>query len=231
MPRVKLPRSPAYLGKSSAGFRSKKSNGRNSKLCHSTGITGQSSARTICCIPMVYQSTRSVFSSDRFLLVQADYLLKPVMRSRLQETLQRASERLEQAASLESEIERVRRVAENYEAEKQPLLERIPIRRREDIILLPIGQVAAITAEGELLHITTERKETYTLSYRLKDLEARLDPTKFVRLGRGTLANLEMITVISQLPGGTYTVTLSNGQQLSVSRLQSRLLRERLLRL
>jgi DNA-binding LytR/AlgR family response regulator len=40
-----------------------------------------------------------------------------------------------------------------------------------------------------------------------------------------------MITVISQLPGGTYTVTLSNGQQLSVSRLQSRLLRERLLRL
>jgi two-component system, LytTR family, response regulator len=171
------------------------------------------------------------YAVKAFELNAIDYLLKPIMRSRLQETLQRASERLEQAASLESEIERVRRVAENYEAEKQPLLERIPIRRKEDIILLPIGQVAAITAEGELLHITTERKETYTLSYRLKDLEARLDPTKFVRLGRGTLANLEMITVISQLPGGTYTVTLSNGQQLSVSRLQSRLLRERLLRL
>jgi hypothetical protein len=33
------------------------------------------------------------------------------------------------------------------------------------------------------------------------------------------------------MPGGTYTATLSNGQQLAVSRLQSRILREQLLRL
>lgn len=171
------------------------------------------------------------YAVKAFELNAIDYLLKPVERSRLRETLQRASERLEQTSALESEIERVRRVAEDYEAEKHPFLERIPIRRKEDIILLPIGQVASITADGELLHITTERHETYTLSYRLKDLEAKLEPTKFVRLGRGTLANIEMITVVSQMPGGTYTVTLTNGQQLSVSRLQSRLLREQFLRL
>jgi len=171
------------------------------------------------------------YAVKAFELNAIDYLLKPVERSRLRETLQRASERLEQSSVLESEIERVRRVAEDYETEKRPFLERIPIRRKEDIILLPIGQVASITADGELLHITTERHETYTLSYRLKDLEAKLEPTKFVRLGRGTLANIEMIAVVSQMPGGTYTVTLTNGQQLSVSRLQSRLLREQFLRL
>ena len=33
------------------------------------------------------------------------------------------------------------------------------------------------------------------------------------------------------MPGGTYQVTLSNGQELPVSRLQSRVLRETLLRL
>lgn len=171
------------------------------------------------------------YAVQAFELNAIDYLLKPVERNRLRETLQRALERLEQAETLESEIERVRAVAEGYEVEKRPFLERIPIRRKEDIFLLPIAQVASIIAEGELLRITTERQETYTISYRLKDLETKLDPAKFVRLGRGALANVEMMTVINQMPGGTYNVTLTNGQQLAVSRLQSRLLREKLLRL
>lgn len=98
-------------------------------------------------------------------------------------------------------------------------------------MILPVAQVAVVIAEGELLHLTTRTNETYTISYRLKDLEVRLDPTKFVRLGRGTLVNLEMMTLVNQMPGGTYTVTLTNGLQLNVSRLQSRLLREQLLRL
>ena len=171
------------------------------------------------------------YAVQAFELNAIDYLLKPVERIRLRETLNRAIERLEQAETVASEIERVRAVAADYEAEKRPLLERLPIRRKDDIILLPVTQVASIVAEGELLHITTEQQETYTISYRLKDLETKLDPAKFVRLGRGTLANIEMMTVVSQMPGGTYTITLTNGQQLGVSRLQSRLLREQLLRL
>lgn len=171
------------------------------------------------------------YAVKAFELNAIDYLLKPVERARLRETLHRAQERLEQSETLASELERVRAVAQDFEAAPQPYLERIPIRRREDIVLLPIAQVASIVAEGELLHITTIRNETYTLSYRLKDLEARLDPARFVRLGRGTVANLEMISVVTQMPGGTYTATLSNGQQLSVSRLQSRILREQFLRL
>ena len=61
--------------------------------------------------------------------------------------------------------------------------------------------------------------------------EARLDPSLLVRLSRGSLANVEMISRVSPMPGGTYVVTLSNGQQLPVSRLQSRVLRDGLLRL
>lgn len=161
-----------------------------------------------------------------------DYLLKPVDRGRLRETLNRAHERLERAELLEDEALRLRRAAVDYDEATRPLyLERLPIRRRDEIYILPVRDIASIVAEGELLHITTANNEHHVFSYRLKDLEARLDPARFVRLARGTLANLEMITRISPMPGGTYVVTLSNQQQLNVSRLQARVLRDQLLRL
>jgi two-component system LytT family response regulator len=184
------------------------------------------------CTPLVaFVTAYDEYAVQAFELNAIDYLLKPVARARLHETLKRAQERLEQVETLAGEIERVRTVAHNYDPATPTFLERIPIRRRDDILLLPIAQVASVVADGELLHITTTRNETHTISYRLKDLEARLDPAKFVRLGRGTIANLDLITVVTQMPGGTYAVTLTNGQQLAVSRLQSRILREQLLRL
>jgi two-component system LytT family response regulator len=165
-----------------------------------------------------------------------DYLLKPVERARLREALNRAQERLERAESrLEARMDAAARVAmaaDEYEAiTRPPLLERVPVRQRDEIIIVPVKEIASVVAEGEILRLTTERNETYTLSYRLKDLEERLDPARFVRLGRGTLANVEMMRRVSSMPGGTYVVTMSNGQQLAVSRIQGRILREQLLKL
>jgi two-component system, LytTR family, response regulator len=167
-----------------------------------------------------------------FELNAVDYLLKPVDRSRLREALNRAQERLERADLRMEAVSRMDAAAASYEeATRPPILERIPIRQKDEIVIVPVKDIASIVAEGELLRLTTERNETYTLSYRLKDLEARLDPARFVRLGRGALANVEMLRRVSSMPGGTYVVTMSNGQQLAVSRIQGRILREHLLKL
>jgi two-component system LytT family response regulator len=96
---------------------------------------------------------------------------------------------------------------------------------------VPVQQIASIVADGELLNLTTRANERYTISYRLKDLEARLDSGRFVRVERGALVCIDAITRVSTLPGGTYLIVLSNGQEIRASRLQSRALRERLLRL
>jgi two-component system, LytTR family, response regulator len=148
------------------------------------------------------------------------------------ETVNRAQERLDRAESREEAAARLAAADEDYQAAaRQPALERIPVRHQDEIVILPVKEVASIVADGELLHLTTARNETYTLSYRLKDLEARLNPAHFIRLGRGTLANVEMMRRVSPMPGGTYIVTLNNGQQLNVSRSQGRILREHLLKL
>lgn len=170
------------------------------------------------------------FAVQAFELNAVDYLLKPVEADRLRATLDRARSRI--AAGTPEKIRTVSAAASAYEAAtRRTFLERIPVRKRDEVIILPVRQIASIVAEGELLHLTTVASERYTISYRLHALEARLDPRRFVRLGRGTLAALDLIQRVSPMPGGTYLVTLSNGQELAVSRLQSKVLRETLLKL
>lgn len=184
-------------------------------------------------LPLVaFVTAYDEFAVQAFEVNAIDYLLKPVEKSRLRETLNRAHERLEQTDFREKESAKLKAAVAVYE-ENAPrvFLERIPIRHRDEIILLPVREVASITADGELLHITTLRNESYAINFRLKDLETKLNPEKFVRLSRGTLCNLEMIQKISPLPGGTYSITLKNNRQFSTSRLQSRVLREQLLKL
>jgi two-component system LytT family response regulator len=161
-----------------------------------------------------------------------DYLLKPVEKTRLRQTINRAQERIEHAEIVSVQSDRVTAAIDAYEtAVKRPYLERIPVRRREEVVLVPVNQIASIVADGELLHLTTIRNERHTITYRLKDLEQRLNPERFIRLGRGSLANVDVITKVGVLPGGTHVAFLSNGQKVPVSRLQSRTLRTRFLKL
>ncbi len=188
-------------------------------------------------LPLVaFVTAYDEYAVRAFDLNAIDYLLKPVERGRLRNTLNRAQERLERADLRETEAqhlpERLYAAATEYETSTRPAyLERIPIRQREEIVLVPVDRVTSIVADGELLHLTTTDDQRYSFSFRLKDLETRLDPAKFVRLSRGALASINEITRVSPLPGGTYIVTLRNNQQLNVSRIQARILRDQLLKL
>jgi two-component system, LytTR family, response regulator len=166
-----------------------------------------------------------------FELNAVDYLLKPVESARVRQTLDRAQERLERKELRSATTDRVRAAVEEYESTTSASLERIPVRRREEIVLVSVKQIASVVADGELLHIRTIQNDRHTISYRLRDLEARIDSAKFVRLGRGTIVNVDMIRRIVPLPGGTYSVSLQNNQEFKVSRIQSRIVRDRLLRL
>jgi two-component system, LytTR family, response regulator len=172
------------------------------------------------------------YAIEAFELNAVDYLLKPVQKARLQATLDRARERLRQQEPPELRATALASATKAYErSARRQYLERVPVRRRDQVFILSVRQIASVVAEGELLHITTVGNERYTITHRLHALETRLDPRRFVRLGRGTLANIDLITRISPMPGGTYTAVLSNGQELAVSRIQSRVLRETLLKL
>lgn len=181
---------------------------------------------------VVFVTAFDEFAVQAFEVNAVDYLLKPVEAARLREAVNRAKERLEKADWRERESENLRAAAEVYDAVSRPAyLERIPVKRRDEILLVPVSEIASIVADGELLHIVTAENQRYVINYRLKDLESRLAPERFIRLSRGAIANVEHISHISPMPGGTYTISMLNGQEIPASRLQSRILRERVFKL
>ena len=182
-------------------------------------------------IPLIaFVTAHDQYAIQAFDIEAIDYLLKPVDGARLRKTIKRTKERLEQEEALTSEVEARLESAPEETSQKQSFLERLPIKKKDGIIFLPVNQVASFVSDGELMYITTLRKERYTISHRLKALEARLDPRRFVRLGRGTIVNVDTISRVTNMPGGSYLITLMNTQQFRASRNQSRFLRHHILK-
>ncbi|HZS61380.1 MAG TPA: LytTR family DNA-binding domain-containing protein [Gemmatimonadaceae bacterium] len=185
-------------------------------------------------LPLVaFVTAYDEYAVQAFELSAIDYLLKPVEPSRLRQTLMRATERLAGVDVRSVEADRLRAAVVAYDrgAPAAEYLRRIPVRRRDDTIILPTDQIVAIVADGELLHLTTGTGERHTITYRLKELELKLDPSRFVRLSRSAIVNIDAVTRVSPMPGGTYVVTLTNKLQVSVSRGRARTLRDVLLKL
>jgi two-component system LytT family response regulator len=181
---------------------------------------------------IVFVTAHDEYAVEAFELNAVDYVTKPVTEARLREAFRRVRERMGRSSLQESAALQVQAAAAAYHRlAPNRRLDRIPVRRKDDIVFVPATQVSSCVAEGELLHLTTAARERHTITYRLKDLEARLDPARFIRLSRGTLANVDHIVRVTPAPGGVYTVTMKNGEELDVSRIQARVLRGRLLQL
>jgi DNA-binding LytR/AlgR family response regulator len=128
-----------------------------------------------------------------------------------------------------AEVGRLRSVITHRAVTPHEYLTRIPVRDGDTLILVPTSRVAAVAAHGERLIITTLDRQRHSMYYRLKNLEARLDPAEFIRLSRGMLANVNAISRIITGSSGTNRVILENGDEVGMSRIQTQRLRHVLL--
>jgi two-component system LytT family response regulator len=62
-------------------------------------------------------------------------------------------------------------------------------------------------------------RESHLVRETLQSLEDRLDPSKFLRIHRSTLVNLDRIQELQPLFHGDYVVKLLDGTELSLSRV------------
>ena len=96
-------------------------------------------------------------------------------------------------------------------------LERLVVKSAGKVTLLRVDEIEWIDAEGDYVRIHVG-KAWHLLRETMKNLEARLDPTRFVRIHRSTIVNLERVKELQPFFRGEYVVVLNGGTTLKLSR-------------
>jgi DNA-binding LytR/AlgR family response regulator len=156
---------------------------------------------------------------EAFRWAACDYLLKPVERERLAETLVRTQPRGEglDFGLLLQALEATRRKA---------MPERFTVLVKGRILVLTWAQVSHLRTENRLLFVHTPEGR-FILDRSLDELETLLAP-RFFRTHRSAMVALDAICEVVPDPGGTGELRLQDGSRLPVSRDRMPELRARL---
>ena len=142
-----------------------------------------------------------------------DYLLKPYTTERFTRALERAKTQLRNSHELSRQFSAL---LDHLSSDSNPL-ERLVVKSAGRISFVNILDIDWIEAADTYVRLHVGR-EAHLIRGSLSSLEARLDPTKFLRIHRSTIVNLKSIKELQPLFHGEYVFTLRDGTQLSSSR-------------
>jgi two-component system, LytTR family, response regulator len=164
---------------------------------------------------VVFTTAYDRYAVTAFELRALDYLLKPFGRARFRLAVERARELLEQVESPGS-----------AEVRETGRLERLFVRDRGRIVLIPAGAIERIEAQDDYVAVHCDGR-AHLLHMALGELEERLDGTRFVRVHRRHIVNLDFVNALRPRADGRLDLELRSGLVVQASRNRSRALRRR----
>jgi len=173
-------------------------------------------------LPMiVFVTAYDVHVLRAFEVHALDYLLKPYSESRFSESLRRARTELERGGSF-TERHKLGTLLEEFESARSgehpaPYPRRLAVRESDRIVLVRTVDIDAVEAAGNYVMVV-EKGRKHLLRMTLAEVEAQLDPARFVRIHRSTILNADHVHEIRVDPHGDCEVLLESGLMYRVSR-------------
>jgi two-component system, LytTR family, response regulator len=164
---------------------------------------------------VIFVTAYDEYAVQAFEVGAVDYLLKPVAPDRFDQALQRAEERLGRGADPQFAA-RLTRALEQL-APARPPVERFLVRERGRSSFVAVAEIDWIEAAGNYLKLHA-RSGTHLIRATMKEIEARLDPARFVRIHRTTIVNLDRVRYLEPWSHGDQVVVLQSGEKLTLSR-------------
>jgi two-component system, LytTR family, response regulator len=163
-------------------------------------------------VPVVFVTAYDQYALRAFEVHAVDYLLKPFSEERFAEALSRARARVrsrEQPADLDALV--------NDTRGRQGPLERVLIRNGSQVHVIPVEKIVYVEAQDDYVCFKTEGKQ-YLKDQTMGALEASMDPSRFVRIHRSYLLNIERIARVELYAKDSRVAILRDGTRLPVSR-------------
>jgi len=161
----------------------------------------------------VFVTAHDEYAIQAFEKNALDYLLKPVSKERLANTI----ERLANLPLSDEEKQHSREALVQEHQQSQSPVARILVREKSDVYVIPTETVIAIEAADDYVVIHTEDKQ-HIKQDRVSRLEALLDSRLFCRIHRSAIINLDYLAGIETEGKDTRFANMKNGLQFAISR-------------
>jgi DNA-binding LytR/AlgR family response regulator len=152
---------------------------------------------------IIFVTAYDGFAIEAFDLSATDYLLKPVAPERLARAVQRVVER------------RVHYVAPT--SEEAQFVEEFWVPHRSELVRIAACDIERIDAERDYMRLHVGER-SYLLHETITALEARLDPTRFIRLHRSVIVRRDRIARLSHDRASGWYAELSNDDRVRIGR-------------
>jgi two-component system LytT family response regulator len=159
-----------------------------------------------------------------------DYVVKPFADARFRKAMSRAKEQVqqrrlgratEQLASLVSSLRGGAGSAPLSDDESAPAaryLARIPVRSVGKVAYVRVPEIAWIGAADYYAQLHTTDGKAHLVRETMQNLEARLDPSRFVRVHRSAIVNIEHVSETRVDKNDRQIVVLRDGTRLPLGR-------------
>lgn len=164
---------------------------------------------------VIFVTAYDHYAVRAFEVSAVDYLLKPFDHERMAKALERAKSNLREKSDEDRSHQMLELLKEL--STKQQTLERFVIKKNGRVLLVPIEEVDWIEADGNyiLLHVG---QTTHIIRETMNHLELSLNPQKFVRIHRSTIANIDRVKELQIHFNEEHLVILKDGTELVLSR-------------
>jgi two-component system LytT family response regulator len=163
---------------------------------------------------VIFVTAYDTFAIRAFEVHAVDYLLKPIGAQRFEAALGRAKERLSgklpSASPSAMELAAAARPPQQY-------LDRIPVRDGASVFIIPVAKLDYAEAQDDYVALASQGKK-HLKQQTISSLEAALDPSRFLRIHRSFIVNLERVAKIEPYGKDSHVAVLNTGAQLPVSR-------------
>jgi two-component system LytT family response regulator len=163
---------------------------------------------------VIFVTAYDTYAMRAFDVHAVDYLLKPFSEERFEAALGRARQRI-----LQNSPPKMPAPAELAAAARPPAqyLERIVIKDGARVHVIPVAKLDYVEAQDDYVSLASAGK-CYLKQQTISSLEAALDPSRFIRIHRSYIVNLERVVKMEPYTKESRVAVLADGKQLPVSR-------------
>ncbi|HWP84242.1 MAG TPA: response regulator [Terriglobia bacterium] len=175
---------------------------------------------------VIFATAFDQYAVQAFELNAMDYLLKPIEKTRLAQSIQRVRKLMETSANAADALEEVLRALQTHSrpASQAKLL----LRSSGRLLLVDAREVVFAAMDEGRIRLATNEMEGESNFRTIEELQAALDPSMFWRVHRSFLVNIHHIKEVVPWFKSTYQLRMGDRKntEIPVSRAQTKRLRE-----